>query len=414
MGQEILGMISDEIEKRKEEIIDFTLDLVKQSSENPPGDESGVADIIKRKSASWGLPEPEIWSIEAHRPNLIYRIRGNRTGRSLILNAHTDTKPIGDESEWSVDPHRPEIIDGKLYGRGSADMKGGVVGILAAAMAILRGAIPFNGELIIALTADEEAGSRNGVQVLIAKGLKADAMLIAEPSGIDNNFDSLGLACRGVVLGKVVVYGTQMHSSLSDQGGCINASVKLAKVLMEFAENLKGHMSYKPHYLYPSGPTVNPGVIIEGGVFYGVIPGKASFGFDLRLIPGMTLNGVKKDIENFLNELRKADSDLKAELVLEDPPLDWFPAVEIDTNHPLVASCIEATGRVLGINPKLIGVPFSTDGIHFIKAGIDMPIIPSFGPGLIKHAHAPDEYIEVQSVIDSAKIFALSVINYLT
>jgi acetylornithine deacetylase/succinyl-diaminopimelate desuccinylase family protein len=413
MREETAKRINDEIEKRKDEIIDFTLELVKQPSENPPGDESKVVELIKKKGASWGLPQPEIWAREAHRPNIIYRVCGNDTGRSLILNAHTDTKPLGDESEWSIDPGKPRIIDGKLYGRGSTDMKGSVAGILAAAMAILKADVPFKGELIIALTADEEAGSRLGAKVLIEKGLRADAMLITEPSGIEKDFDSLGLACRGVVLGKVVVYGTQMHSSISDQGGCINASVKMAEVLLQFAQNLKTHIKYVPHYLYPNGLTVNPGLILEGGVFYGVIPGRASFGFDLRIIPGMTLDGVKQDIERFLDELHEADSDLKTELVLEDPPIDWFPAVEIDKGHPLVYSCLKATERVLGISPNLIGVPFSTDGTHFFKAGIDMQIIPSFGPGLIKLAHAPDEYIEVQSVVDSAKIFAFSATNYL-
>ncbi|UCB44861.1 MAG: M20 family metallopeptidase [Spirochaetota bacterium] len=413
MREELIQRICDEIDKRKKEIIDFTLSLVKEPSENPPGDECKVVELIIKKCKSWGLPQPEIWCLEAHRPNLIVRIKGDGRGRSLILNAHTDTKPVGDVTEWSVDPGKPRILNGKLYGRGSADMKGSVAGILAAAMAIIKGAIPFNGELIIALTADEEAGSRFGVKVLIDRGLIADAMLITEPSGMKKSFDSLGLACRGAVLGKVVVHGTQMHSSLSDQGGCINASVKMAEVLMEFAVHLKEHLTYESHSLYPGGPTVNPGVILEGGVFYGVIPGKASFGFDLRIIPGMTLESVKKDIENFLYNLQKSDNDLKAELIIEAPPIDWFPSVEIERSHPLVYSCVEAAEKVLGISPNLMGVPFSTDGIHYAKAGIDMPIVSSFGPGLIKLAHAPDEYIEVQSVVDSAKIFAITAINYL-
>jgi acetylornithine deacetylase/succinyl-diaminopimelate desuccinylase-like protein len=154
-------------------------------------------------------------------------------------------------------------------------------------------------------------------------------------------------------------------------------------------------------------------VILEGGVFYGVIPGIASFGFDIRIIPGMTCDGVKKDMEKFLDKLRENDKELKAELVFEQPPLDWLAPVEIKQDHPLVLSCIKASKKVLGTEPELIGVPFGTDGVFYTKAGIDMPIIPSFGPGLIKLAHGPDEYIEVRSILDSAKIFALSAIEYL-
>lgn len=413
MEQKIIDQMSAEIDAKKDEIIQFTLDLVKTRSENPPGDETDVAKLIEEKASNWGLPEPEVWAKESHRPNLIFRIAGGEKGRSLILNAHTDTKPIGDASKWTIDPYTPRIIDGKLYGRGSTDMKGAAAGILAAGMALVKSKAPLKGDIILALTADEEAGSTYGANFLIGKGLKADALLIAEPSGMNRDFDSLGLACRGVTLGKVVVHGTQMHSSLSDQGGCVNASVKMAGVLVEFANNLKKHLNYKPHPLYPEGPTINPGVILEGGVYYGVIPGIASFGFDIRIIPGMTCEGVKNDMEIFLENLMKKDKDLKAEFVFEKPPLDWLAPVEIKQDHPLVLSCIEASKKVLGTQPELLGVPFGTDGVFYSKAGIDMPIIPSFGPGLIKLAHGPDEYIEVQSILDSAKIFALTAIEYL-
>jgi acetylornithine deacetylase len=413
MDQKIFNQIGAQIDAKKDEILQFTLDLVTKGSENPPGDETEVAELIKDQASKWNLPEPEVWAKEPHRPNLLFRISGNRSGRSLILNAHTDTKPIGDASKWTVDPNIPRIIDGKLFGRGSTDMKGAAAGILAAGMALINSNVSLQGDIILALTADEEAGSTYGANFMIEKGLKADALLIAEPSGINRDFDSLGLACRGVTLGKVVVHGTQMHSSLSDQGGCVNASVKMAEVLVEFANNLKKHLNYKPHPLYPQGPTVNPGVILEGGVFYGVIPGIASFGFDIRIIPGMTCDGVKKDMEKFLDKLRENDKELKAELVFEQPPLDWLAPVEIKQDHPLVLSCIKASKKVLGTEPELIGVPFGTDGVFYTKAGIDMPIIPSFGPGLIKLAHGPDEYIEVRSILDSAKIFALSAIEYL-
>ena len=414
MEKEIIKKINNIVDLKREEIIKFALESVKELSETPPGDEMAIVELIKKQALKWGLPEPEIWSKKANRPNLIFTIKGKKNGRVLILNGHTDTKPIGDITEWKVsDPYNAKIVGGKLYGRGSTDMKGGVVGIIAAAMAILYSKISLDGDIILALTADEEGGSNYGARVLIEKGFKGDAMLIAEPSGEEKDFDNLALACRGAMLGKVVAYGTQMHSSLSDKPGCINASVKMAKVLVEFAENLKKYIHYKPHPLYPNGPTINPGVTLDGGVFYGVIPGVASFGFDLRVIPGMTYKETKMDIENFLNKLKEKDKDLKIELVLEKPPNNWAPPVEINKDHSLVLSCMEATKNILGIEPKLVGAPFGTDGVFFVKAGIDMEIIPSFGPGFIKLAHGPDEYVNVKGILDAAKIFALAAIGYL-
>ena len=405
--------INTAIESKRDEIIDFTRILVKQLSENPPGNERAVSELIKEKASDWGLSAPEVWALKDDRPNLLYTVKGKNEGKTLLLNGHIDTKPIGDLSAWTTDPNEPAIIDGKLYGRGTCDMKGSVAAMLGAAYALIQCDILRNGNLVLALTADEEAGSIYGVKALVEKrGFDADAVICGEPSGTESGFDTIHIACRGALLGKVEIRGTQMHSSLSDKGGCINASVKMAGVLCEFAQNLKSHLRYEPHYLYPNGPTVNPGVTLSGGIFYGVIPGKASFGFDIRVVPGMTLEGIKEDIETFLNELAKKDKDLHAELVLEKPPMDWFPAVEISREHPLVNACIHATKEVIGAEPAVEGALFSTDAISF-SGTTGIPSIPSFGPGLIKLAHAPDEYIEVEEIIQAAKIYAVAAAEYL-
>ena len=413
MNNDITRQISDAIELQRDEIIDFTKVLVKQLSENPPGDERAVGELIKEKASEWGLSAPEVWSLKDNRPNLLYTVKGKNKGKTLLINGHTDTKPLGDLSAWTTDPYEPAIIDGKLYGRGTCDMKGSVAAMLGAAYALIQCDILRNGNLVLALTADEEGGSMYGAKALVEKrGFDADAVICGEPSGTESGFDTIHIACRGALLGKVEIRGTQMHSSLSDKGGCINASIKMAEVLCEFAQHLKSHLRFEPHYLYPNGPTVNPGVTLSGGIFYGVIPGEASFGFDIRVIPGMTLDVIKTDIETFLHELAKKDRDLHAELVLEKPPMDWFPAVEIKRDHPLVDACIQAAKAVVGAEPAVEGALFGTDAISFSDT-TGIPSIPSFGPGLIKLAHAPDEYIEVEEIIQAAKIYAIAAAEYL-
>jgi acetylornithine deacetylase/succinyl-diaminopimelate desuccinylase family protein len=413
MNRDIVEQIIHAVESKRDDIIGFTKILVKQLSENPPGGEQFVGELIINKASEWGLPAPEVWSIKEEHPNLIFTVNGQKQGRTLLLNGHTDTKPIGDITAWSTDPYEPEIINGKLYGRGATDMKGSVVGMLGAAYALIHSKILINGNLVLALTADEEAGSVYGAKALVKdRGIQADAVIVGEPSGTNKGFDTIHIACRGALLGKVVVHGTQMHSSLSDKGGCINASVKMAQVLCEFAANLKSNLRYEPHYLYPTGPTVNPGVLLSGGIFYGVIPGEASFGFDIRVIPGMTLERIKSDIEGFLERLMKRDRDLKAELVLEKPPMDWHPPVEIGKDHPLVTSCLYATKEIIGEEPIIEGALFGTDAISF-SGVLGIPTIPSFGPGFIKLAHGPDEFIEVEDIINAAKIYALAAAEYL-
>jgi acetylornithine deacetylase/succinyl-diaminopimelate desuccinylase-like protein len=359
--------INDIISSKSNEIIKFALECVKIPSETPPGDERSIADFIIKNSNLWLLNSPKLLAKKSERPNLIYNIKGDKKGKKLFFCAHMDTKPIGDDSLWKViNPNKPQIRKGRIYGRGSTDMKGALVGMLAAANAIKTSSIPFNGELSLLFTADEEGGSNFGTKYIVKKGLEADAIVIGEPSGDEKDFDNIALACRGSLCGKIVVHGTQMHSSISDRGGCINPSIEMAKVILEFASNLKDRMHYKSHKLYPLGPTINPGEILDGGVFYGVIPGTVSFGFDIRALPGMTFEGLKKDIEDFLVYLKKKNKNLNAELVFEKPPMIvWTPAAEIDEDHSIVKSCISSTKKVLGFKPKKVGAPFTTEAGFF-------------------------------------------------
>ena len=402
------------IDNIRNEIIDFTVDCVKQSSETPPGDETAVATLIKKKAFSWGLGNPRIFAKKPNRPNILFSFKSIAAGKKLILSGHLDTKPLGDPENWKViDPLKPTIINDRLYGRGSTDMKGAVVGMIAAAYAINAMKLPFNGELSLLFTADEEGGCAYGAKYLAEVGFDADAIILGEPSGENSNFDTIGIASRGVLLGKIIVHGTQMHSSISDRAGCINASIKMAKVLTEFAQNLKSSIRFNPHKLYPSGPTINPGVILEGGIFYGVIPGLAGFGFDIRAIPGMKFDTLKEDIENFLKKLKNEDNELDAELVLEKPPLDaWIPPAEIEEGHPVVRSCNDAVKNILGFEPKKVGEPFTTESSFYVNR-LNIPTISSFGPGFISLAHGPDEYIDLEAIVNSAKIYALAALDYL-
>lgn len=411
MQRDLVLRVSEAVDAKQDELIEFTRQLVACLSENPPGDERAVTAMIREKMAAWDLPEPEVWATDPSRPNLICTCRGSGGGRTLLYNAHTDTKPIG-KGTWTYDPYQPEIVDGRLYGRGSTDMKGSLAAMMAAAWALRACKVDLKGDLILALTADEEAGSTYGAAALADRGIRADAALVGEPSGRERAFDSLCLASRGVCCAKITVYGTQMHSSLSDQGGCVNASVKLAEVLSRMAETFKERLTYVPHRLYPQGSTVNPGVLLSGGVFYGVVPGEAWFGSDIRVLPGMTFERVKADLEAFLRDLEAEDPELRTALSFEDPPLKWTPAAEIVEDHPLVGACVQATEAILGTQPDLVGFAATTDA-RFFHHQLGIPTISAFGPGRISLAHAPDEYVEVEDVVNAAKIFALAAAGYI-
>ena len=136
-------LIVKQIDFHRAEIIDFARKMVQAISENPPGDETAVAEVIKKQAKKWILPEPETWSTKTKRPNLIFTLDGGNITekpdrKTLVLNAHMDTKPIGNIADWKYDPLNAKIISGRLYGRGSTDMKGAIASILSSAMILNR------------------------------------------------------------------------------------------------------------------------------------------------------------------------------------------------------------------------------------------------------------------------------------
>ena len=395
------------IEARREELVRFASELIATPSITPPGDERAVVALLLSRLPELGLVGAEVVGPTSDRPSLLYRLRGRSGKPTLLYNGHVDTKPVGKEaaSEWRTDPLCPTIREGRLFGLGSADMKGAVAAMVYAAAA-LKAIVPEReGDLLLALTADEEGGGENGASFLCRQGyIKADFGLIGEPSGVRREWEYLHLISRGMCFFRIKVRGTQMHSSISNILPCVNASVKMAQVLTRLSRDLK--LTYEPHPLCPFGVTVNPGVMVKGGVFYGVNPGYAEFASDIRVIPGMTLEGVKQDLERFLDVLRAEDPQLDAELEFESVQ-PWIPPTEIAADHPLVRALADSSRVVLGQAPPLSAYPATTDSPKFeLIAGI--PVVPSFGPGIITLAHGPNEWVGVESIIQAAKIYALA------
>ena len=393
---------------RRDEILEFARELIRTPSPNPPGDERAVADLVTERLGELGITGVQRVGARSDRPNLIVRLPGSEPGPRLMLSGHLDTKPAGDLEAWETDPWDPVRRDGDLIGLGSGDMKAAVAAMVYAAGAVKHAGVPA-GELLIVFTADEEAGATVGSKWLAGNGLlEADVAVIGEPSGIEREWESLHLVSRGAALFKVKVSGTQMHSSISDRIKGVNATVKMARLIDRMDRDLLSYLTFDPHPLCPTGPTVNVGVMAEAGVFYGVYPGNAEFACDVRTLPGMEEPQLIADINRFLTTAMTEDPDLKAELVWEL----MMPATEIPADEPIVSILQSAAAEVLGRAPRLDAFPGATDAPHFqLTAGI--PCVAAFGPGMLPRAHSPNEYLAADSVSQAADIYALASIRYL-
>jgi len=392
------------LQARERELVELARELVATPSPNPPGDERRVAQILIQSMVRLGYSNPRVLAMTEQRPNVIGEMGGGSP--VLMLNGHIDTKPAGDEAKWETAPYDPVMRDGVLYGLGTSDMKAAVAAMVYAGAALGElDALP--GTLRLVLSADEEAGSRFGARFLATSDeLWADAVVVAEPTGLEVPWKYVATASRGVSAFRVRTLGTQMHSSLSDQVHSVNASVKLAQVLKRMAEE------FRPRH--PAGklskPTVNPGVTLQGGVFFGVYPGAAEFGVDVRTVPGMTLEGLQADVEDFLEGLRREDSELQVEAEWV-PELSWAPPSAISPSHPIVEAARWAAREVLGRDVPAGTMPAFTDGTHWSLAGI--PAIPAFGPGSLLFAHQPNEHVGVDEIIQASQIYALMTMQFL-
>jgi len=392
----------------RDELLEFARELVATPSVNPPGDEQAVATLVRARLRELGVEEIEEHAAVEGRTNVIARVRGGAPGRTLVLSGHLDTKPPGDRSLWLTDPFDPVVRDGELYGVGSGDMKAAVAAMVYAAGALVATGMP-QGELTLALTADEEAGSLLGSRWLAESGLlRGDAAVIGEPCGVEREWESIDLVSRGAALFKVVVRGTAMHSSISDRIPTVNATVMMSRLVGRMHRDLKGALTYAGHPLGGLGPTVNVGVMAKAGAYYGIVPGEAEFACDVRTLPGMTREQIEADLLAFLDEAMADDPDLDAELVFEV----WHPATEIGPDEPIVGALQAAASSVLRRSPTLAAFPGATDATHFqLTAGI--PTVAAFGPGFLTRAHAPNESVPADSVLEAAKVYALAARRYL-
>ena len=397
------------IAERAEEIFEFTCDLIRTPSVNPPGDEVAVSGVIMDRLALLGIDDRAVVGSTPERPNVMAHVAGSTAGATLLLSGHIDTKPAGNLDEWRTDPWEPTVVGDQLIGLGSGDMKAAIAGMIYAAAA-LRDLGDFPGTLSLALTADEENGSQFGSKWLAAEGyIDADVCVIGEPAGVHQEWESIHLVSRGAALFKVVVLGTQMHSSISDQLPAVNATLKMAELALKMQRELRDYLTFDEHEYCRFGPTVNVGVTAQAGVTYGVYPGRAEFASDIRTIPGMTEEQVKADVQRFLDDAMAADPEL-------DATLEWYlmvGATEIDGADPVVASLADAAQNVIGRLPRLDAFPGATDAAY-IQVAAGVPCIASFGPGFLPRAHSPNESMHKDGAAQSAMIYALAALDYLT
>ncbi|MED3498384.1 acetylornithine deacetylase [Brevibacillus agri] len=411
----------ESIASRKEELFALLAELVSHPTVSPPARNSDAAQtILAHRLAAIGF-EVDRWTVYPGDDNVVGRLPGSASAQanSLIINGHIDVAEVGDDASWTYPPFSlTRGTDGRLYGRGVADMKGGLAASLFAIQMLREHGVELAGDLLFQSVIGEEAGEA-GTLVALERGYQADYAVVVDTSNL--HMQGQG----GVITGWITIESpTTLHDGMRARtihagGGVRGASAieKMAKIITALQELERDWAVMKAYPGFAAGSnTINPAVI-EGGRHAAFIADRCALWITVHFYPNESYEQIIREIEDHVRRAAAADLWLR-----DHPPVfrwggrsmieergEIFPSLELDTEHPALAQLQAAYESELGEAPVVNMSPTVTDAGWFAHAGIPAVL---FGPGELKHAHAVDESIDPDQLVRFAQIMARFIANW--
>lgn len=381
------------------EIVELTQRLVRIPTENPPGDYGKISEVIKAEMESAGLLVKTSEGQEG-KTNVFGLAKGIDDSYTLLLSGHMDVVSAGDTSLWKFPPYDAKIHDGKIWGRGTVDMKGAIAAQIVAAKAIIKSGIPLKNNLLLGATVDDEIAGPMGHKYMIEKGL--DEIGFPKPSfhilGEATNLDMM-VAFKGRIWWELTVKGKAAHGGEPFNG--INAIEKT----FNFYNRLKPLLTNQHPLVGPT--TLNFGTV-QGGVRCNVVPEDCTSTYDLRMTPQETTEEWIDKINLILANMEKEDPDFK---YTNFNVFENRSPMEVDLSHSEMKKLSEIIEEIIGRTPKLRGTLSAGDLYHSMMKGIPGTWI---GPGEPKLLHQTNEHIEISQLVDASKIYAMSILELCT
>lgn len=375
-----------------EEAKDILTKFVQTNTVNPPGNEKALALWIADEFKKAGI-EAEVRDMGEGRANVVARIKGSGERKALLFDGHLDTVPPGN---WTEDPWGAVVKDGKLYGLGASDMKGGLAAMMHVVKAIKKSGAALKGDLVFAASIDEETDSLGAWDLLKSGGLDGvGAIVIGEP-----NYNEITICEKGALWLKVTTHGQTSHGAMPEKG--VNAVIHMNKFLDKL---LQYQFQYTESPILGK-PTMNIATL-HGGFKTNVVPDRCELTVDIRTVPGQVHKDIIADFQRMCDEVKAEIPEFKADIeVLSDRV-----AVETKASDDFVRLCRDVQQDVTGRNPEPNGFMCYTDAAVFLP-NTHIPLIV-YGPGEQHMAHQPDEYICLDRLYESVRFYAELAEKYL-
>jgi succinyl-diaminopimelate desuccinylase len=405
------------IEARREELVELARALIRFPTINPPGEAyQPCAEFIGRRLGARGFAVNYVRaagtpgdSERYPRINVIARREGNVAGPCVHFNSHIDVVQTG--AGWTLDPFAAQIRDGKIYGRGACDMKGGLAASIIAVEALIDSGAQLPGALEISGTVDEESGGYGGVHYLAQRGWfsppRVDHVIIPEPL----NVDRVCIGHRGVWWAEIETHGRMAHGSMPFLGDCAvrHMNAFIDRLEQDLFPKLAARRTDMP--VVPSGArhstmninSIHGGQAETSGFPAPCVPDSCRMVIDRRLLIEENMDSVKAEVRALLDRLVAERDGFAYELrdIFEVQP------TMADRNGPVARSTAAAIQRVMGREAEFVCSPGTYDQKHIDRIGKLRDCI-AYGPGILDLAHQPDEYVLIEDMVNSAKVMALS------
>ena len=417
--------VFDLIESSRDEIIRFLSELVKIPSENPDylgvdraavlGGETEVNRFLKPVMEGFGC-ETDMWEGDSQRENLVGVLKGNGGGRSIMFNGHVDTVPCLNKNDWeNADPFSGTVKDGRIYGRGSCDMKGGIAAFVKAAEFIRKAGIAPKGDVVLATVVGEEVMEHEyGTTAVVKRGYRADAAIVAEPTSYRGDMTICptspgALACTLTCKGKPTHNSVRFELVRAGGGGDeigVSALEKGVRIL-EAVQELERQWGFtKRHPLFPDGYfVIHPGVMhgMPSGIEIPyIVPDLCETKYVLWYPPQENPQDIRDEFEDYINSFIQTDPWLKA----NPPKIEWWlewPAYDVATAEAVNQICKKSYEESTRKEVPFKAFHSVCDASFLNQQGI--PAI-TFGPGDLLQAHSTNEFVLADELIDICKSYA--------
>ena len=415
-AEDVWPVLEQSIASRREQVIELIQELVRRPSFEGEGEvQAFISGWWRERGIEPDLWEPDIGKLRAHpafvdvdydyqgRPNQVVMFKGLGGGRSLALNGHTDVVPV-DPAPWTFgDPWSGEYVDGKVYGRGSVDMKGGLACAMIVMDALLETGVKLKGDLHMQFVVDEENGG-NGTLDAILRGYRGDATIFLEPTS--PNF--LVVSSRGAQFFRITVPGKE--APIEHTRTTVNVIEKAFVIFQAVQSYASWRAAEADHALYDWDPTKIPVAVckIQAGSWPSTFPSLCTMEGSLECLPGEDIEATKNQFKAYLLEAATQDNWLK-----DNPPqIEYFGLrfefAETARDSALISEFTKAYERLTGNQPAVLGGGGSDLRLPILHADSPSAL---FGPtgGAI---HSTDEYVDIDSVMEVARILGHFILDW--